>query len=115
MKVNFSVFALVTALSVTYVPGVNALTINQFYEICRSAPGDCSDHPIILAYVGGAVDLLATLDEKTDYLAQVYCKDPREIFDVPTIIQYMEQSGEPYGSENAMLVFMKYIKDRGGC
>lgn len=93
----------------------SALTMNQFIGICESAAGECSEHPILSAYVGGALDLVAMLDEETDYLADVYCKRPEELFDVPTIIRYMEAQHAAYADKNAMLVLIRYLEEHGGC
>ena len=91
------------------------LTMNQFVRICESAELDCSDHPILQAYVGGALDMIAMLDEETGYLAQVYCKPTDELFDVPAIIQYMEAHQTEYADKNAMLVVIDYFEVNGGC
>ncbi len=115
MNVRLLVTTLVTLLLPLYAPSATALTMKQVSEICHSSPGECSDHPIIQAYVGGALDLLATLDERTDYLGKVYCKKPKELFDVPAIIRFMELRGEQYAADNAMLVFVRYFEEHGGC
>lgn len=114
MAIRLLVTTLV-ALLLLHTPGATALTMEQFSSICKSSPGKCSDHPTLQAYVGGALDLLATLDERTDYLQKVYCKAPVELFDVPAIIRFMEQRSEQYRSDNAMLVLIRYFEERGGC
>jgi hypothetical protein len=98
-----------------YTPSSIALTMKQFSDICHSSPGECSDHPILQAYVGGALDILATLDEKTDYLEKLYCDEAKELFDVPAIIRFMTQRSEQYAKDNAMLVLVRYFEERGGC
>jgi hypothetical protein len=98
-----------------HAPSASALTMMQVSDICHSSSGECSNHPIIRAYVGGALDLLATLDERTDYLGKVYCKKPKELFDVPAIIRFMELRREQYASDNAMLVLVRYFEEHGGC
>ncbi len=115
MKTRFLVTTLVTLLLTLHTPGVTALTMNLVSDICHSSPGKCSDNPIIRAYVGGALDLIATLNERTDYLKKVYCKEPKELFDVPTIIRYMEQRSKQYAKDNAMLVLVRYFEEHGGC
>jgi len=107
-----SVMALLLSLQ---VPSALALTMKQVTDLCHSSPDECSEHPIIQAYIGGALDLLATLDERTDYLAKVYCKTPAELFDVPAIIHFMDQQREQYAKDNAMLVFVRYFEAHGGC
>jgi hypothetical protein len=89
--------------------------MKQFSDICHSSQAECSNHPIIRTYIGGALDLLATLNEQTDYLKQVYCKESKALFDVATIIRFMEQRSEQYASDNAMLVLVRYFEEKGGC
>lgn len=96
-------------------PSATALTVEQFSAICDSSPGECSDHPTLQAYVGGALDLLATLDEETEYLDTLYCAEPQTLFDVPTIIRFMEEHGEEYAKRNAMLLVVRYFEANGGC
>ncbi|MEE9346321.1 MAG: hypothetical protein V3U88_12015, partial [Methylococcales bacterium] len=90
MNVRLLATSLIALLLSLHAPSTLALTMKQVSNICHSSPGECSDHPILRAYVGGALDLLATLDERTDYLGKVYCKKPKELFDVPAIIRFME-------------------------
>ena len=115
MNTRFLVTTLVTLLLALHVPSATALTMKQFSDICHSSFNKCSDHPIIRAYVGGAIDLIATLDERTDYLKKVYCKNPKELFDVSTIIRFMEQRSKQYTKDNAMLLLVRYFEERGGC
>jgi len=113
MNICLLVTTLITLL--LYPPTAAALTMKQFSDICHSSSSECSDHPIIQAYVGGALDLLATLDEQTDYLGQVYCKETKTLFDVSAIIRFMEQRSEQYTTDNAMLVLVRYFEEHGGC
>jgi hypothetical protein len=94
---------------------VSALTTEEFFTICESAPVECTEHPALQAYIGGALDLLATLDEQTDYLETLYCTDPRELFDIPAIIGFMQAHREEYAERNAMLLLVRYFERRGGC
>ena len=61
MNVRLLVISLFTLQLSLYAPSTLALTMKQVSDICDSSSGECSDHPIIRAYVGGALDLLATL------------------------------------------------------
>ena len=115
MNVRLPAISLITLLLSLHAPSTLALTMKQVSDICQSSPGECSDHAIIRAYVGGALDLLATLDEQTDYLGKVYCKKPKELFDVPAIIRFMELRSEQYATDNAMLVLVRYVEEYGGC
>ena len=92
-----------------------ALTLDQFIGICESDQRECSDHPIANAYIGGALDLIAVLDEETDYLQKIYCENPRELFDVPAIIRYMQQHRVENASQNAIIVVIKYLEEYGNC
>ena len=105
----------ILGLSSLYSSYVFALTVEQFSSICQTVSGNCSDHPILQAYVGGALDLLATLDEETDHLEKLYCKEPKELFNVPVIIQFMQAHGDEYASRNAMLLVVRYFEEKGGC
>lgn len=115
MNVRLLVTTLIAVLLPLHTPAAAALTMNQFSEICHSSPRECSDHPILQAYVGGALDLLATLDEQTDYLDKVYCKESKVLFDTPAIIRFMAQRSVEYATDNAMLVLVRYFEERGGC
>ena len=115
MAIRLLFTTLAALLLPLHTPDATALTMEQFSNICKSSHGECSDHPTVQAYVGGALDLLATLDERTDYLHKVYCKAPEELFDVPAIIRFMEQQSEQHSSDNAMLVLIRYIEKHGGC
>ncbi len=92
-----------------------ALTMNQFTTICAAHAGECSEHPLLQAYVGGALDLIAMLDEETDYLQSVYCKPTSTLFDVDAIIRYMTRHAEDYAQKNAMLLLIRYLEEQGGC
>lgn len=111
---NLAVSAVLFALALVS-SSATALTMNQFASICESTNTACSEHPILQAYVGGALDLVAMLDEETDYLAEVYCKPAKELFDVPAIIRYMETQQAQYLNKNAMLVVIRYLEEQGGC
>lgn len=111
---NLAATAVLIASSLLSSPAT-ALTMNQFASVCESAGAQCSEQPFLQAYVGGALDLIAMLDEETDYLAEVYCKPTEELFDVSTIIRYMETKKTEYADKNAMLVVIRYFEERGGC
>ena len=112
-KLTFIVLSLLLLLPVSKV---TALTTEEFSRICQGFSGKCTEQPALNAYVGGALDLIATLNEKTDYLnKKVYCGNPNDIFDVPKIIEFMLKHSEQYAKENAMLVFIKYFEYQGGC
>lgn len=93
----------------------SALTVEEFSKICDSVPGECSEYPFLQAYVGGALDLLAVLDEETDHLQKIYCKHPKELFNVSEIIRYMQAHRQEYASRNAMILLVRYIEENGGC
>jgi len=115
MKIRLLATNFVTVILTLYISSASAMTMKQFSEVCGASSGKCSDNPYVQAYVGGALDLIATLDERTDYLKKVYCKKPKELFDVPLIISYMEQRSKQYSKDNAMLVLVNYFEEYGGC
>ena len=99
-----------------FIPGTaSALTMDQFSSVCESYAGECSENPFLQAYVGGALDLIAMLDEETDYLGTVYCEEPSSFFDVPAIIRYMLANQSDYADRNAMLLVIRYLEEKGGC
>lgn len=93
----------------------DALSIAEFAAICDSSPGPCQEIPVIQAYIGGALDLIAMLDEETDYLATIYCRPPRDFFDVGDIIRYFEERRNDRPERNAMLLLVRYLEEKGGC
>jgi hypothetical protein len=114
VKVSLLTIAVLVLMSLQPA-NASALTMEQFSHICESAPGECSDHPILQAYVGGALDLLATLHEETRYLDSLYCKEPKELFDVTAIIRFMQEHREEYVGRNAMLLMIRHFEVNGGC
>ena len=107
---------ILTSLLFTFIPlNVSALTMDQFNQICQSTSGKCSNNVTLQAYVGGALDLLATLNEQTEYLGKLYCKQPEELFNVPTIIDFMQAQSQEYANRNAMLLVVHYFEQNGGC
>jgi hypothetical protein len=108
--------SLIAAVLTLMVPiDVYSLTADQFVSICNATPGDCAEHPLLQAYVGGALDIVAALDENTDYLADLYCRPPRELFNVPAIIRYMQAQAPTFAGKNAMLLLIRYLQEEGGC
>lgn len=94
--------------------GVSALTTREFFSICEFTPSECGKHPALQAYLGGALDLLATLDEQ-GYLDKMYCKKPKALFDIPAIIHFMHIHIDEYSSRNAMLPVIRYLEEKGAC
>jgi len=92
-----------------------ALTMTDFITICESTDKTCDEHRILQAYVGGSLDLIAALDEETEYLDKVYCKEPKNLFDVSRIIKFMESHQVEYAQKNAMLLVIRYLEENGGC
>ena len=92
-----------------------ALKVSEFMEICRQSGRSCEEVPVLQAYVGGALDLIAVLHEQTDYIRPVYCKDPRILFDVPAIIGFMEDHREGHEQQNAMLLVVRFLEEHGDC
>ncbi|MEM7097910.1 MAG: hypothetical protein AAF541_06575 [Pseudomonadota bacterium] len=112
---NASIY-IVISISLYLSPGhTNALSIDDFVAACDAFPGDCSDSPFLQAYVGGALDLVAMLDEETEYLDRIYCRSPSDFFDTRKIITYMVSKQDQYSEKNAMLVVIRYLEEMGGC
>ena len=97
------------------VERAEALTVSGFMDMCRQSGRPREEVPILQAYVGGALDLIAVLHEQTDYIEPVYCKDPRVLFDVAAIIGFIEDHSEGNETSNAMLLVVRFLEQYGGC
>ena len=109
-----AVFVTLAALLLTPVRS-NALSVDDLLDGCAQAGAPCKELPWAQAYIGGALDLIAMLDEETDYLGQVYCKTPGEISDVPGILAFIEQHRKGNGDKNAMMLVIRFFETYGGC
>lgn len=112
---NRLLFLIAAILAVSLPGDASALSMKQFETICAAGAVECRQNPFLQSYVGGALDLIAMLDEETEYLGQVYCESPKTLFDVPTIIDYMLSHKEAYADKNAMLLLIRYLEEHGGC
>ena len=96
-------------------PGAQALRVSEFVAICEEARMPCKDIPILNAYVGGALDLIAALHEDTDYVEPIYCKDTKQLFDVPAMIKFIETHHDGNENKNTMLVLIEFLETYGDC
>jgi len=111
-----TVFLISTIFIVLTTPNAaNSLTMREFSTVCQKMQTNCSANPILQAYVGGSLDLLATLDEDTNYFAKLVCNDKRALFKVDAIIEYMLQRKQGYLDKNATLLVVRYMEQYGGC
>ncbi len=110
-----STFGLVFAASLLLSKSVSAITIEEFNNICASAPMPCTEIPFLQAYVGGSLDMLAALDESTNYLGEIYCRPARELFDTTKIIEFMQAHKDDAASRNAMVLVIQYLEEQGRC
>jgi hypothetical protein len=92
-----------------------SLTTDQFVEMCRSVRVECRANRIAQAHVGGALDLIETLNRETSYLSEFYCKEPEELLQVPLIIDFILDQKPGYEKRNAMLLVIRYLEENGGC
>lgn len=92
-----------------------SLNTEQFAQACQAYAGDCANSPFLQAYIGGALDLVAMLDEETAYLDKIYCREPSEFFDAPTIIRYVMEHKKGNGGRNVMLLVIRYLEEKGVC
>ena len=106
---------LLTALALLSATESSALTMKDVSSFCDSYPGECSTSPFLQAYVGGALDLIAMLDEETEYLGEIYCRSPSEFFDAQKIVSFMLENKGDYSDKNAMLLVIRYLEENGGC
>ena len=112
---SLSILLLSLALVLPITQPAHAMKISEFAQICGSAPMPCHEIPFIQAYVGGALDLLAALDEDTEYLAPIYCVPAKELFNTTKIIQFMEAHQNENPSRNAMMLVIQFMEEQGGC
>ena len=105
-----------TLAALLLAPGRSeALSVDELLDACERTGVPCKDIPWVQAYIGGALDLIAMLDEETEYLGQIYCKSPEDLFDVPGILGYVEQNRAGNGHKNAMLLVIQFFEEYGGC
>ncbi|MEO0423192.1 MAG: hypothetical protein AAF184_12695 [Pseudomonadota bacterium] len=107
---------LVIALALALPTTSGAMTVADFQGICERVEGSCENSPLLNAYIGGSLDMIATLDERTDFLGEVYCRPTKELFDVAAIIRYAQRAAraaEP--KANAMTLVVAYLVEEGGC
>lgn len=93
-----------------------AMTVADLKGICERVEGPCESSPLLNAYIGGSLDMIATLDERTEFLGEVYCRPTEEFFDVAAIIRYAQRAArraEP--KANAMTLVVAYLVEEGGC
>lgn len=95
--------------------GASAMTIKEFDSICSAATIPCQDNPFIQAYIGGALDLLAMLDEETDYLEPLYCVPKQGLFATTPIIDYVLAHKNERPTRNVMMLMIQYLEEKGGC
>jgi hypothetical protein len=79
-----NVCLLATSL-ITPACNVTALTMKQVSDICHPSYGEYRDHLIIQPYVGGVLDLLAPLDEQTDYARKCIVRSQKRHFGLPRV------------------------------
>ncbi|MEM6710258.1 MAG: hypothetical protein AAF648_15870 [Pseudomonadota bacterium] len=89
--------------------------MRDIVAICESAEAACESVPVLNAYVGGALDFVAVLAEQTEYLEPVYCRSPREFFDVAAIIRFVVDRQAGNEARNAMALMLRYLEVEGGC
>lgn len=94
---------------------VSALTTADFFKICQASTVACAEHPVLQAYIGGSLDMLAALDEETNYLGKLYCDAPKKLFKIPSIIDFMQIRSKRYAEHNAMVLVILYLEQNGGC
>ena len=89
MKIGIFAFIVTITLSVLITKEAKALTVQQFVNICQQGGNECSKRPILQSYVGGALGMIAVLQESNAVLTKVYCKKPKGLFDVTKIINFI--------------------------
>lgn len=101
--------------SLCVAPSASALRVSQFVAICEQAKMPCEEVPILNAYIGGGLDLIAGLHEDTDYVRPIYCKDTKHLFDVAAIIGFIEEHQAGNENKNTMLLVIRFLETYGDC
>jgi len=114
MHLKFFRSALLPVLLFSISNSASSLTIGQLQSICASASHQCSENQALQTYVGGALDLIATLDE-ANHLKESVCKNKKTLLKVPEIIHFMEENRTEPASKNAMFLLILYLEKNGGC
>lgn len=114
-RLRLTVKTLGFTLAFVWPFGASAMTIEEFNSICNSATIPCHDIPFMQAYIGGALDLLAMLDEETDYLESLYCAPKQELLATTPIINYVLEHKSERPARNAMMLLIQYLEEKGGC
>ncbi|GAA6138356.1 hypothetical protein NBRC116583_21030 [Arenicella sp. 4NH20-0111] len=115
MKSPATTYLLGLILFIAFHNSSFALTAQEFHSICGSSNQPCNQNGILQAYIGGALDAIAVLDEQTDYLDSIYCKPPKQLFSVEKIIVYINENSHKHPDRNAMILLVDYLEKNGGC
>ena len=105
----------ISLFTLSFPQSAEALRVGEFMAICAQSGSACEDVPVLNAYVGGGLDLVAMLHEETDYIERIYCKDPKVLFDVRAIIRFVEKHQAGNEDKNAMLLVIRFLERYGGC
>lgn len=95
----------------------SALTTKELLKVCGLKNQPCHTLPFANAYIGGALDLLGTLQENEQLNLQFSCASPNKLFKVKRILDYIEEnqiSNENqrfYEDKNAMTLVIKYMEE----
>ena len=118
MKIKNTTILIFLSYLFFFTEAAFAITVQEFKLICNASNTEkisCDEHPMINAYIGGGLDLVASLDEGTKYLGKLYCEQPETLFDVKTIIRFIERSKQEYDNQNAMFRLVAYLEQHSNC
>jgi len=115
MKANTLIFIVTITLAILITKEAKALTVQQFVNICQQGEIECHKQPILQSYVGGALDMIAVLQESNALLTKVYCKKPKVLFGVRQIINFILNNSDTDKSKNTMLLVVRYLTKQGAC
>lgn len=118
MKFNY--WSVLSLLLLTLSTSANGLETRQFKELCEPS-GEANaqfKQQICNAYLGGAFDLLGTLNEREAAQGRpLFCIDGNTLLNVENIKQHvLAKAEEPaFANINAMHALLDYVHIHGGC
>ncbi|RBP51740.1 hypothetical protein [Arenicella xantha] len=112
LNLRLSFFCL---LMVVLSCSAQALTVGQVQGICAEYDTSCRDNPFLQAYVGGGLDMLATLKEQGTLTGIQLCEPSDELFDVDKILDFLSSAKDDAKAKNAMHQVISYLQREGSC
>lgn len=97
------------------ISSAHSLTVQEVQSICSQQTTLCADNLVIQAYIGGGLDMLASLYEHEVLHGVRFCKSPQALFDVTNIINFLLTLEGGARAQNAMRQVTTYLQGESGC